>query len=78
MIFFFSFLRHHNQCVLFTGKGSKTQPLIQRNAIHYLSLYDNKIMRNFKGHAGEVTDLNMSPVDDTFLSSSTDRTVRYV
>jgi len=67
---------HHNQCVLFTGKGSKTQPLIQRNAIHYLSLYDNKILRNFKGHAGEITDLNMSPVDDTFLSSSTDRTVR--
>lgn len=67
---------HHNQCVLFVGKGSRSQPLGQRNAIHYLSLYDNKLLRNFRGHAGEVTHLSMSPADDCFLSSCTDRTVR--
>ena len=68
--------RHHNLCVLYTGIGSKNQLVGQRNAIHYLSLYDNKLLRDFRGHSGEVTDLSMSPVDDTFMSVSTDRTVR--
>jgi len=67
---------HHNLCVLFSGKGSRSQPTAQRNATHYLSLYDNKILRNFRGHSGDVTDISMSPVDDTFVTASTDRTVR--
>jgi len=67
---------HHNLCVLFSGKGSKSQPAAQRNAVHYLSLYDNKLLRNFRGHSGDVTDISMSPTDDTFITSSTDRTVR--
>jgi len=67
---------HHNLCVLYTGIGSKNQLVGQRNAIHYLSLYDNKLLRDFRGHSGEVTDLSMSPVDDSFMSVSTDRTVR--
>lgn len=48
----------------------------QRNAVNYLSIYDNKILRKFRGHADEVTDISVSPADDTFLSSSKDRTVR--
>ena len=48
----------------------------QRNAINYLGIYDNKILRKFRGHADVVTDISMSPADDTFLSSSRDRTVR--
>lgn len=67
---------HHNQCVLFAGKGSREQPVGQRNAVNYLSVYDNKILRKFRGHADEVTALSVSPADDTFLSSSKDRTVR--
>lgn len=67
---------HHNQCVLFAGKGTQDQPLAQRSAVHYLSLYDNKILRKFRGHTGEVSSLSMSPADDFFLSSSNDRTVR--
>ena len=67
---------HHNQCVLFTGKGDKTQTIGQRHAIHYLSLYDNKILRHFRGHSGDVTDVSMSPVDDCFLTCGADRTVR--
>eukprot|EP00555_Chaetoceros_dichaeta_P002922 CAMPEP_0198251176 /NCGR_PEP_ID=MMETSP1447-20131203/2094_1 /TAXON_ID=420782 /ORGANISM="Chaetoceros dichaeta, Strain CCMP1751" /LENGTH=156 /DNA_ID=CAMNT_0043936139 /DNA_START=324 /DNA_END=791 /DNA_ORIENTATION=- len=69
---------HHNQCVLTTSpKTPKTQgPPTQRHSIHYLSLHDNKILRHFRGHSDHVTNLSLSPVDDTFLSSSTDRTVR--
>lgn len=67
---------HHNQCVLFAGKGTKDQPVGQRNAINYLSIYDNKILRKFRGHADEVTEISMSPADDCFLSSSKDRTIR--
>lgn len=48
----------------------------QRNAINYLSVYDNKLLRKFRGHSDVVTDISMSPADDTFLSSSKDRTVR--
>jgi len=48
----------------------------QRHSINYLSCYDNKLLRTFRGHFGAVTDLSMSPVDDCFLSSSIDRTVR--
>jgi len=67
---------HHNLCVLFSGKGSKSHPTAQRNAVHYLSMYDNKILRNFRGHSGDVTGISMSPVDDTFVTASEDRTVR--
>jgi WD40 repeat protein len=61
--------RHHDHCVLFTGtKG--------QHAIHYWSLYDNKILRKFRGHADTIVDVAMSPAEDTFLTASKDRTVR--
>lgn len=46
------------------------------DAIRYLSIYDNKYLRYYKGHTARVTSLKMSPQDDTFLSSSLDETVR--
>ena len=46
------------------------------DAIRYLSIYDNKYLRYYKGHTKRVTNLKMSPQDDTFLSSSEDETVR--
>jgi COMPASS component SWD2 len=67
---------HHDNCVLLAGKGSPTQPLGQRYAINYHSIFDNKILRKFKGHSDAVTSISMCPADDTFLSSSRDRTVR--
>ncbi len=48
----------------------------QRHPISYLSLHDNKILRQFRGCGAEVCDLSLSPVDDSFLSCSGDRTVR--
>ena len=62
---------HHEKCVLFSGSRDN-----HRNSIHYLSLHDNKILREWSGHTGQVTGISVSPVDDTFLTSSTDGTVK--
>lgn len=61
--------RHNDHCVLFTGtKG--------QHAVHYWSLFDNKILRKFRGHSDAVTGMSMSPADDMFLTASKDRSVR--
>lgn len=46
------------------------------DTIRYLSLHDNKYIRYFPGHTKKVVTLCMSPVDDTFLSGSLDKTIR--
>ncbi|OXA38553.1 WD repeat-containing protein 82 [Folsomia candida] len=46
------------------------------DTIRYLSLHDNKYLRYFPGHTKKVTTLCMSPMDDTFLSGSLDKTLR--
>ena len=47
-----------------------------RFSSRYLSLHDNKFIRYFTGHTKKVISLQMSPVDDTFMSGSLDNTVR--
>ncbi|KII89785.1 hypothetical protein PLICRDRAFT_90963 [Plicaturopsis crispa FD-325 SS-3] len=46
------------------------------DTIRYHSLHDNKYLQYFKGHKGKVISLEMSPVDDGFMSGSMDKTVR--
>uniref|UniRef100_A0A1I7YCY5 WD_REPEATS_REGION domain-containing protein n=1 Tax=Steinernema glaseri TaxID=37863 RepID=A0A1I7YCY5_9BILA len=46
------------------------------DTIRYMSLHDNKYIRYFFGHTKQVVTLCMSPVDDTFLSGSLDKTIR--
>lgn len=46
------------------------------DTIRYHSLHDNKYLQYFKGHTQRVITLEMSPVDDGFMSGSLDRTVR--
>ncbi|CDW54793.1 Putative histone h3 lys4 methyltransferase comple x and rna cleavage factor ii complex subunit swd2 [Trichuris trichiura] len=46
------------------------------DAIRYLSLNENKYVRFFVGHTKKVVNLDLSPVEDLFLSASLDRTVR--
>lgn len=46
------------------------------DTIRYLSLPDNKYLRYFIGHQKAVVTLCMSPIDDTFLSGSLDKTIR--
>lgn len=46
------------------------------DTIRYHSLHDNKYLQYFKGHKERVITLEVSPVDDGFMSGSIDRTVR--
>ena len=64
---------HHGHCVLF-APGVSNGP--KKNSVYYWSVHDNKILREFEGHQALITTISMSPVDDSFLSSSADRTVR--
>ncbi|XP_031281886.1 protein ANTHESIS POMOTING FACTOR 1 [Pistacia vera] len=45
-------------------------------SLRYLSMYDNRILRYFKGHKERVVSLCMSPVNDSFMSGSVDHSVR--
>eukprot|EP00611_Tribonema_gayanum_P009646 TRINITY_DN1946_c0_g1_i2.p1 TRINITY_DN1946_c0_g1~~TRINITY_DN1946_c0_g1_i2.p1 ORF type:complete len:378 (+),score=134.34 TRINITY_DN1946_c0_g1_i2:125-1135(+) len=62
---------HHDQSVLVTSDNSGND-----HAVRYLSLYDNKFLRFFQGHTDKVVSVAMSPVDDCFMTGSTDRSVR--
>ncbi|TFY55467.1 hypothetical protein EVJ58_g8234 [Rhodofomes roseus] len=46
------------------------------DTVRYHSLHDNKYLQYFKGHKGKVVSLEVSPIDDGFMSGSMDRTVR--
>ncbi|TPX33021.1 hypothetical protein SmJEL517_g04009 [Synchytrium microbalum] len=46
------------------------------DTIRYLSLHDNQYLRYFRGHKAKVISLDICPVDDRFISSSLDGTVR--
>ena len=41
----------------------------------YMSIHDNKFLKYFTGHTAKVVSLSLSPVDDTIISSSLDKTV---
>lgn len=59
---------HNDYCVLTAGN--------KQTSVQYWSLYDNKILRKFRGHSSNVTEINLCPTEDMFLSSSKDKTVR--
>lgn len=44
--------------------------------IRHLNLETNTYLRYFQGHGALVSDIQMSPIDDTFLSASYDESVR--
>ena len=46
------------------------------DTLRYHSLHDNKYLQYFRGHKGRVVSLEVSPVDDGFMSGSMDKTVR--
>nr|CAB3460837.1 unnamed protein product [Digitaria exilis] len=55
---------------------SATYNLESAESLRYLSLYDNRCLRYFKGHKDRVVSLCMSPVNDSFMSGSLDHSVR--
>ncbi|WVO13037.1 hypothetical protein L204_100646 [Cryptococcus depauperatus] len=46
------------------------------HAVRYHSMHDNKYLAYFKGHTARVRRIHMSPIDDTFVTSGDDGTVR--
>ncbi|KAH7532470.1 protein ANTHESIS POMOTING FACTOR 1 [Ziziphus jujuba] len=45
-------------------------------SLRYLSMYDNRCLRYFKGHKERIVSLCMSPINDSFMSGSMDHSVR--
>ena len=41
--------------------------------MRYMSVHDNKYIRYFLGHKARVISLDVSPINDTFVTSSQDR-----
>jgi len=62
------FTHHQDSVVYASSRGAD-------HALRYHSLSQNKYVRYFRGHVDRVTGLAMSPVNDTMLSCSTDRSV---
>ncbi|KIY43772.1 WD40 repeat-like protein [Fistulina hepatica ATCC 64428] len=46
------------------------------DTIRYHSLHDNRYLQYFRGHTDKVISLEVSPIDDGFMSASIDKTVR--
>ncbi|GAB5371646.1 hypothetical protein AAMO2058_001597800 [Amorphochlora amoebiformis] len=63
---------HHSKAVICASRRRATE-----ESVRYLSLHDNRYLRFFGGHTEEVVQLSMCPVDDTFMSGASDRTVRF-
>ncbi|CAI9111481.1 OLC1v1011709C1 [Oldenlandia corymbosa var. corymbosa] len=63
---------HHPNSVLCSSRHN----LDSGESLRYLSMYDNRCLRYFKGHKERVVSLCMSPVNDSFMSGSLDHTVR--
>ncbi|ORX55158.1 WD repeat protein 82, partial [Hesseltinella vesiculosa] len=60
---------HDEQCVVYASTK-------EDDTLRYLSLHNNQYIRYFKGHTDKVITLEMSTLNDQFLSSSLDGTVR--
>jgi len=63
-----NYTHHHTQVIYSSTKSD--------HAIRYHSLHHNAYIRHFPGHTDRVTSLEMSPIEDQFLSCSLDRTLR--
>ena len=64
--------------IKFVHSGTLSAVCSSRNdfdfSLRYWDLYENKFVRYFKGHVGDVKSLDVHPYDDLFLSSSVDKT----
>ncbi|KAK6201445.1 WD40-repeat-containing domain protein [Scheffersomyces amazonensis] len=68
------FTHHELNCLYASTPSFEDEP---NHAIRYLSLADNQYIRYFKGHKEQVTAIEVHPINDTFLSSSLDHTIKY-
>ncbi|KAL3720285.1 hypothetical protein ACJRO7_005162 [Eucalyptus globulus] len=65
------FTHHPNSLIC-----SSTKNLDTGESLRYISMYDNRSLRYFKGHKQRVVSLCMSPINDSFMSGSLDHSVR--
>ncbi|KAK9104385.1 hypothetical protein Scep_021229 [Stephania cephalantha] len=63
---------HHPSSVICSSRYN----LDSNESLRYLSMYDNRCLRYFKGHKDRVVSLCMSPINDSFMSGSLDHSVR--
>ncbi|XP_039143338.1 protein ANTHESIS POMOTING FACTOR 1 [Dioscorea cayenensis subsp. rotundata] len=63
---------HHPSSIICSSRYNSAST----ESLRYLSMYDNRCLRYFKGHKERVVSLCMSPVNDSFMSGSLDHTVR--
>ncbi|KAG4940589.1 hypothetical protein JHK87_044460 [Glycine soja] len=64
---------HHPSSVICSSKYNLEST---GESLQYLSMYDNRCLRYFKGHKQRVVSLCMSPINDSFMSGSLDHSVR--
>ncbi|CAL9050741.1 unnamed protein product [Musa banksii] len=64
---------HHPSSILCSSRYNIEST---NESLRYLSLYDNRCLRYFKGHKQRVVSLCMSPINDSFMSGSLDHSVR--
>ncbi|CAN1188061.1 Protein ANTHESIS POMOTING FACTOR 1 [Linum perenne] len=64
---------HHPSSVICSSKYNLET---SGESLRYLSMYDNRCLRYFKGHSDRVVSLCMSPINDSFMSGSLDHSVR--
>ena len=62
---------HSRDAVIYSSNNRQLD-----HSLRYHSLYDNVYLRYFQGHTQRVTSLMMHPVEDQFITSSLDGTVR--
>lgn len=60
---------HHSQAILCNSNKDFR--------IMYWNLHSNEVLFSFLGHADLITDLNINPKNDLFLSTSRDKTSRF-
>ncbi|CAG0917567.1 unnamed protein product [Notodromas monacha] len=66
------------QCIKMSPKyhSFATACTILVNAVRYLNVKEYKYIRCFSGHTKKITGIIMSPLDDTFMTLSDDRTLK--
>ncbi|CAI0456221.1 unnamed protein product, partial [Linum tenue] len=64
---------HHPSSVICSSKYNLET---SGESLRYLSMYDNRCLRYFKGHNDRIVSLCMSPINDSFMSGSLDHSAR--
>ncbi|KAL2943257.1 Protein ANTHESIS POMOTING FACTOR 1 [Bienertia sinuspersici] len=67
---------HHPSSVVCSSKYNIDSTGGKFKSLRYLSMYDNRCLRYFKGHKERIVSLCMSPINDSFMSGSLDHSVR--